>query len=197
MKCRNCGAEFAGNFCPKCGTPAGVVSQSNVQQQPFPKKIGYLIAAIVVIIIIFLFIKAVLSNSDKQEELTVGSSIELNDNLKVTINDADTNYIPSGDEYNSYTPSAGMKYIMVDFTYEHIGESGEEYPSVFDYECYADGTTCNWAGCLDGNYFHYEELTPGESVSFKVFYEVPIDSESIELEFVEALEYPDMRIKIQ
>lgn len=36
MKCRQCGADFEGNFCPYCGTKAEPLNRTNIMQNPTP-----------------------------------------------------------------------------------------------------------------------------------------------------------------
>ncbi len=54
MKCKKCGNEFDGNFCPACGTPADdktVVSQTPVRAK---KKHGCLTVVLVVVVVFFI-----------------------------------------------------------------------------------------------------------------------------------------------
>lgn len=237
MKCNNCGEEFEGKFCTRCGAPAGYVPQPNMQQQtppqmqqpqiqpqpgyqmppnqqmyqqpPRKKKNGCLIAIIVVvcIIVFFTIIGTLVPDSDsssettetketeEQKELTVGSSFEAG-NLKITINDASTDFTEYDDEYGIYTPAEGMKYVMVDFTFENIGEEGDEYVSIYDFTCYADNSTCEQVYIDDGDFIN-TNLSPGRNVSFRTYYAVPVDSQSIELEYTALLEDSTEKIIIQ
>lgn len=34
FKCSNCNAEFEGNFCPKCGTPANTTTETSTENKP-------------------------------------------------------------------------------------------------------------------------------------------------------------------
>ena len=125
-------------------------------------------------------------SKESDNVMTVGSSFTVGD-LKVTINDADTNFTDYEDDYGFNAPDDGMKYIMASFTFENIGESGDEYVSIYDFDCYADNASCKQVYTLDDNDFINTNLSAGRSVSFKTYYAVPSDSESIELEYDENL----------
>lgn len=121
----------------------------------------------------------------KQEEksgnLTVGSTFEEN-GLKMTINEANTDFQDYDNEYGWNTPEDGMKYIMVSFTFENTGKS-DEYVSIYDFECYADNTTMDQVFTLDDSDFMNTNLSPGRNISFKTYYTVPVNAQSIELEY--------------
>lgn len=123
---------------------------------------------------------------DKKDEstddkLTVGSTIEKN-GLKITINDASTDFTDYEDEYGFNTPSDGMKYVMASFTFENTGSS-DEYVSIYDFKCYADNTECEQVYSLDDSGFINTNLSSGRNVSFKTYYSVPVDAQTIELEY--------------
>lgn len=132
---------------------------------------------------------------EENNEITIGSSFEV-DNLKITVNEANTDFTDYEDEYGYYAPEDGMKYIMVSFTFENIGDSGDEYVSIYDFDCFADNTTCEQKYSLDDSNFMNTNLSPGRNVSFKTYYTVPADTESIELEYKESM-WNDDRIKIK
>lgn len=134
--------------------------------------------------------------SEQQEEyISVGSSFEA-DNLKITVNEADTNFTSYDDEYGLYTPKDGMKYVMVSFTFENIGDSSDEYVSIYDFDCYADNTNCEQEYLPDDNDFTNTNLSSGRNVSFKTYYSVPVDAQSIELEYTENV-WTDKKVLIK
>lgn len=120
----------------------------------------------------------------KEPDIRVGSSFEVK-GLKVTINDANTNFTDWG-EYDS-APASGMKYIMVDFTFENTNSSGDKYVSIYDFDCYADNSTCDQAYLSDDSDFINTNLSPGRNVTFKTYYVVPENCTSIELEYHESM----------
>lgn len=123
------------------------------------------------------------SNDTKEDEniIAVGDSFE-KDGLKITVNEASTDFQDYDNEYGWNTPKDGMKYVMVSFTFENNGDS-DAYVSIYDFDCYADNTTCEQQYGLDDNDFVNANLSPKRNVSFKTYYAVPVDSESIELEY--------------
>lgn len=136
-------------------------------------------------------------SKESDNVVTVGSSFTVGD-LNITINDADTNFTDYENDYGINTPDDGMKYIMVSFTFENIGKSGDEYVSIYDFDCYADNASCEQVYTLDDNDFINTNLSAGRNVSFKTYYAVPSDSESIELEYDENVWTSDkILIKIQ
>ena len=85
---------------------------------------------------------------------------------------------------------------MVSFTFENIGESGDKYVSIYDFDCYADDASCEQEYSLDDSSFINTNLSPGRNVSFKTYYIVPVDTKSIELEYKESM-LDDDRVKIK
>ena len=75
-----------------------------------------------------------------------------------------------------------MKYIMASFTFENNSDT-DKYVSIYDFDCYADNTTCEQKYSLDDNNFINANISSGRNVSFKVYFMVPIDAQSIELEY--------------
>ena len=75
-----------------------------------------------------------------------------------------------------------MKYISVSFTFENTGKS-DEYVSIYDFDCYADNSSCEQQFLPDDSDFINTNLSSGRNISFRTYYAVPIDSQSIELEY--------------
>ena len=121
------------------------------------------------------------AENNESDILTVGSSFEKN-GLKITINEISTDFQDYNDKYGWNTPDDGMKYIMASFTFENNGKS-DAYVSIYDFDCYADNTNCEQVYSLDDSDFINVNLSPGRNVSFKTYYTVPIDAQSIELEY--------------
>ena len=113
--------------------------------------------------------------------ITVGGSFET-DNLKITLNNASTDFHDYNNEYDMNTPTDGMKYVMASFTFENIGNS-DAYASIYDFSCYADNQTCEEQYGLDDSDFMNTNLSPGRNVSFNVYFAVPVNAQSIELEY--------------
>ena len=117
---------------------------------------------------------------EKDSVITAGDTFEAN-GLKVTINEIDTEFTNYEDEYGLYTLDEGKKYVMVSFTYENTGDS-DAYVSIYDYDCYADGTLCEQTYNFIGDFMN-ANLSSGRNVSFETYYVVPVDAVEIELEY--------------
>ncbi len=129
------------------------------------------------------------NNSEASNEQTSAESSDAESNysfyygeLKITINSKDLNYDSYDDPYNWYLPNDGMKYIMVSFTFENTGKY-DEYVSIYDFDCYADNVLCEQAFLPDDSDFINTNLSSGRMISFQTYYQVPVDSVSIELEY--------------
>lgn len=119
------------------------------------------------------------NNADKKEEnkqatVHVGEVLTTDD-LKIT-------YVSCEDytDYNEFlAPKDGYKYIKLTLEVENIGKT-DTLISIFDFECYADGVS------MDSS---YEEdsisatLSSGRKAKGGVYFEVPVDAESIEVEY--------------
>ena len=104
------------------------------------------------------------------------------DGLQVTITDFDLDFTDYSDEYGWHTPADGMKYIMVDVAYQNNSNS-DKYVSIYDFQCYADDTDCEQAYGLDDSDSINANISSGRKTSYKVYFTVPKDAQSIELEF--------------
>lgn len=193
-KCKHCKSDmpYGAKVCPTCGRKQGMGC------------LMWVAIAIVVILVLGIvdaiirgaFVASVLSgvgtqttsnepvkeeNKSGDNELTVGSSFEKN-GLKITVNDANLGYQGYDNEFGMYDLPAGMRYIMVSFTFENNGSS-DAYVSLYDFNCYADNTACEQAYLPDGNDFVNTNLSPGRNVSFQTYYTVPDNASTIELEY--------------
>lgn len=119
-------------------------------------------------------------SKDDGKNISEGESFE-NNGLKVTINDVDADFTDYEDEYGLYKLDEGKKYIKISFTYENSGDS-DKYVSIYDYDCYADGTLCEQSYNFGGDFIN-ANISPSRNVSFDTYYVVPKDAESIELEY--------------
>ena len=118
------------------------------------------------------------STETKDSILSTGQAFE-KDGLKVTFDSKNEDYTG----YNEYnTPKDGCKYVEATFTYNNVGESGDKYVSIYDCDCYADDTLCEQSYISEDDFVN-ANISPGRNVSFSVYYEVPTDAKSIELEY--------------
>lgn len=113
--------------------------------------------------------------------ISVGDTFEKS-GLKITLNEAVVDFQDYEDEYGWNAPEDGMKYVMASFTFENTSDY-DRYVSIYDFDCYADNTNCEEEFGLDDDDFVNTNLSSGRNVSFKVYFEVPINAENIELEY--------------
>lgn len=117
----------------------------------------------------------------------LGDSATLDD-IKVTFKDVDLNF-KDYDEY-AYLPD-GYKVLKADFEFENVGSS-YAYITYYDFECYADKFSCDTFYSVDDYYFS-ESLKPGETFTASVYFEIPQEYDSIELEY-DSNSYADGKI---
>ena len=79
------------------------------------------------------------------------------------------------------TPADGYRYVSCEFEFENVGTS-DEFISSFSFDCYADGINCK------GTYIRDDDLSAtlsaGRKTKGTVTFEVPIDAEVIEVEYL-------------
>lgn len=78
-------------------------------------------------------------------------------------------------------PAEGYRLISCEFEFENIGAS-DEYISSFDFDCYADGISCKGIYIRDDDLS--ATLSAGRKTKGTVTFEVPIDAEVIEVEYL-------------
>lgn len=135
------------------------------------------------------------ATTNSSDYAMVGDTVNVN-NIEIAINDADLDFQDYDNEYGYNSPQDGMKYVKASFTYTNIGNS-DNYASIYDFKCYADNQTCEQAYGLDDSGFMNTNLSPGRSVSFSTYYQVPINSQSIELEYSSLWSTDNTIIKLQ
>lgn len=104
------------------------------------------------------------------------------DGLQVTINDFDLNFTDYEDEYGWNTPEDGMKYIMIDVSYQNNSKD-DKYVSIYDFQCYADNTDCEQNYSVVENSSLNANISSGRNTSYKIAFVVPKDAQNIELEY--------------
>lgn len=117
------------------------------------------------------------TQSNKKNEYSVGSVYE--DNF-IAIK-----YVSCDNNFNNYSKYAdiknGYKVVKVEFEVENIGKSDTSITS-WDFECYADGYSCNEFYNHDETYLS-ATLSSGKKTKGALLYEVPIDAQKIILEY--------------
>lgn len=85
---------------------------------------------------------------------------------------------------NEYSqPETGNKYIFVEFSITNNGDS--DYDAGYaKFTCYADDTECSQPLISgEGEMKIITSLSPGKNMKGKIFYEVPIDAQNVEIEY--------------
>ena len=121
------------------------------------------------------------TGTESDNVVRVGGSFE-KDGLKGTVNDADTDFTDYDDPYGFYKPGDGKKYVKADFSFENNSKS-DAYVSSADFSCYADNESCDQSFIASVNEFSGDTLSTGRKINFSVVFAVPVDAESIELEY--------------
>jgi predicted nucleic acid-binding Zn ribbon protein len=120
---------------------------------------------------------AVEANTQASEDaFQVGDIIETSD-LIIT-------YL-SCDEFvsdNAYLqPKDGYHYIYCEFEFENISDS-DQYVGYFDFDCFADGQSCDGCYQMDDNLS--ATISPGRKATGTVAFEVPLDAQTVEVEYL-------------
>lgn len=73
------------------------------------------------------------------------------------------------------------KYISLTISYKNTNKN-DIYVSIYDFTCYADNILCEQAFIIDNNFIN-GNLSYNRQINFDVAFIMPIDSESIEIEY--------------
>lgn len=113
----------------------------------------------------------------ENKSFTVGDIVETK-NMRIS-------YISCG-EYISdnqfIQPDSGNKFIYFELKFENISDSDEHISSLVGFDCYADNNSCEQTYLTENDLS--ASLSPGRKTKGKVCFEVPQDSKTIELEYV-------------
>ncbi len=116
------------------------------------------------------------------ETTTKGNRYYVGDTINA--NNVEITYV-SAEEWFGYDqyfgPSDGNKLIRIKIEVVNNGET-DVYVSVYDFECYADNQTAAAYYYADDDYSSVT-LSAGRSASGYIYFEVPEDAESIEIEY--------------
>ena len=73
----------------------------------------------------------------------------------------------------------------------------DEYVDIYSFDCYADNKACEQTYITKADDFINTNLSSGRSISFTVFFEVPKDAKSVELEYSGMLSSEKVVIEVQ
>lgn len=184
-QCKNCGTIYTSNLgvCPQCSAPYRKCNGKTV--------LGF----IFIFLAVTLFVAGVVSvisldssetpdnnsptdSSEVSRDLTLGSTLHAN-GLNITLKNVE--------DWNSdnmfIQPKDGNKFIRAYFILENTNSSSRFLGS-FDFSCYADNAK------VDDKTIYGEdilglgtEISAGRVLQGYVYYEVPVNAESIEIEY--------------
>lgn len=116
-------------------------------------------------------------NEEANNIFSVGDIVETDD-LKIT-------FVSAGqyqEENEFLQPQEGNEYWRFEFQFENISDSDQAVSSMMDWTCYADNSKVDQTWIGDDNGLD-ATLSSGRTTQGAVFFEVPVDAESIELEY--------------
>lgn len=140
---------------------------------------------IVAALFLLIFIPAIAGSGEKenQKQQVLNKSYVVGNSL--THEDITINYI-SADKYVSdnqfMQPTEGTEYYRVEFEFTNNGSSDLTISSMVNWNCYADGYLVNqtWINTdddLSGT------LSSGKKLKGALYFEIPLDAKSVELEY--------------
>lgn len=125
----------------------------------------------------------------EQEDITcnVGESATLDD-VKVTLISVEKDF---KDYYDFASVEDGCKILKANFEFENVGDYSA-YISSYDFTCYADKFSCDSFNSVEDGYFS-ESIASGKKATGSIYFEVPSDAETIEIEYDDST-YSDGKI---
>jgi hypothetical protein len=125
-------------------------------------------------------VDGIVSDSGNSESVNnrfnVGDIIETSD-LRISYISADVYY--SDNQY--ITPKDGYEFYRFEFKVENISDSDQYVSDMIGWECYADNSNMEQSFYFDDDLS--ATLSSGREMQGSVYFEVPVDSQSIELEY--------------
>ncbi len=98
-------------------------------------------------------------------------------------------YVSADPDYKGYNKYAdvkdGYKIVKADFEAENVGTT-DFYFSAYEFDCYADGYDCESFWSFDDSGFS-STLSTGKKVKGSVCFQVPVNAESIVIEYEDNL----------
>lgn len=113
-------------------------------------------------------------------------------NLQITINSYNLNY---ESDNIFYQLEENEKYISVSISYKNIDED-DVYVSAHDFTCYADNIVCEQVYVTDSDFIN-ENLSYNRQVNFDIAFIVPVDTDSIEIEYKRAFKDDNAIFKLK
>ncbi len=116
------------------------------------------------------------NSQNQRQEVRVGETLNVND-LKITYDSAE-----KWTSDNMFIqPADGKQFIRLHFSIANDMKS-DQYVGAANFECYADGAKCKMQYTGD-DILSSGSLSSGRKISGYVYYEVPVNATSIEVEY--------------
>lgn len=118
------------------------------------------------------------STASKDQKITAGHAITIDNELKISYLKCDTNF----KKYSKYaTVGKGKKVISATFKIENVSDT-DQYIDIIN--CYADDKKCDsFYSVEDYDDPFLDSISAGRSIEGTVYFEVPSNAKDIELEF--------------
>ena len=117
------------------------------------------------------------SSEDQSQNLTIGSTLSAK-GLNITLQKVE--------DWNSdnmfMDPKDGFKYIRAYFVLENTNSSSR-YLGSYDFTCYADNAKADMSIFGDDTLDLGAEVSSGRVLQGYIYYEVPVNAQSIEIEY--------------
>lgn len=183
--CKECGSEVSSQgVCQKCGK----------DQRNFFMK--HKVITFILIVIIFGMVAGITGGSGNTSKTTLTSSNTVNED-KTSVakkynvgeiyedNSLAVRYVSVNDNFTGYSKYAdvksGYKIIKAEFEFENLS-STDQYVSVYEFNCYADGYDCENFWSTDDSGFS-STLSSGKKTKGSVYFQVPKDATAITIEY--------------
>lgn len=117
------------------------------------------------------------SNADEDNIVNVGEYIQT-DEIKISFLSAED--FDSSNEF--IEPKEGYKFFRVEFEFENVGESDFVVSSMMDWNCYADDYSMEQTWFADD--VLDATISSGKKAKGAIYFEVPVNAESITVEYI-------------
>ena len=201
MLCPNCKKEILDEtqFCPECGAGVSSNGKSAKTKKPITKKWWFWVVIVVVVIALVSAVSGGNDSTDtnadsdnvvveQNDDKTTETTTEANDGKyyvgdKLVENGVEITYVSAEKwtGYNQYSaPADGNIIVRIELSVVNNGSTDFAVTS-YDFNCYADNQAMSEYWSADD--WISATLSAGRSASGYVYFEVPEDAESVEIEY--------------
>ena len=182
-KCKKCGKIFTSDIgvCPQCLTP--------VKKSDGKSAIKFFLICFAVFTTIAVSVALIAAISDNPSETSSAASSSESQNLTIgsTLTAKGLNItLQKVEDWNSdnmfVNPKDGFKFIRAYFVLENTNSSSR-YLGSYDFTCYADNSKADMSIFGDDTLDLGAEVSGGRVLQGYIYYEVPVNAQSIEIEY--------------